>query len=138
MAERKIKSIGLALSGGGYRAAGFHLGAMDMLGRLQLLDRVKGMSTVSGGTIAGAYYALEQSRGKRPEEIIPAFASWLVRTDVIDRALKEHPAATRKARSRRRDLITNASEVYNELLGGAQFGELFENSGHLDDVIFNA
>ncbi len=138
MAEKKIKSIGLALSGGGYRAAGFHLGAMDMLGRLQLLDRVKGMSTVSGGTIAGAYYALEVSRGKRPEEIIPAVCNWLVQTDVIERALKEHPADTRKTQSRRRDLITNASEVYNQMLGGAHFGELFDNSGHLEEIIFNA
>ena len=138
MAERVIRSIGLALSGGGYRAAGFHLGAMDMLARLQLLDRVKGLSTVSGGTIAGAYYALQQSRGKKPEEIIPELARWLVENDVIARALSEHRARTRGTESRRWNLITNASEVYNELLGGAQFGELFDNSGHLDDLIFNA
>lgn len=137
MAEKKIKSIGLAFSGGGYRASGFHLGVLDMLSRLQLLDRVKGLSTVSGGTITGAYYALQISRGKRPEEIIPALAGWLVRNDVIDRALKEHPAKNRNAESRRRDLICSATEVYNQMLGGALFGELFKNSGHLDDVIFN-
>jgi len=138
VAERNIKSIGLAFSGGGYRASGFHLGVLDMLGRLQLLDRVKGLSTVSGGTITGAYYALQVSRGKRPEEIVPALAGWLVRNDVIDRALKEHPANKRNAESRRRDLICSASEVYNEMLGGALFGEIFANSGHLDDVIFNS
>ncbi|HVE85966.1 MAG TPA: patatin-like phospholipase family protein [Myxococcales bacterium] len=137
MAERKIRSIGIALSGGGYRAAGFHLGMLDMLGRLGLLDRVKAMSTVSGGTITGAYYALEQSRGKPAEEIIPTLARWLVANDVIDRALKEHPVSTRSA-TRRRNLITNASEVYDQLLGGAQFGALLDNSGHLEEVIFNA
>ena len=137
MAERRIKSIGLAFSGGGYRASGFHLGVLDMLGRLQLLDRVRGLSTVSGGTITGAYYTLQISRGKRPEEIVPALAGWLVRNDVIERALKEHPAKKRNAQSRRRDLICSASEVYNEMLGGALFGEVFANSGHLEDVIFN-
>jgi len=137
VAERKIKSIGLAFSGGGYRASGFHLGVLDMLGRLQLLDRVKGLSTVSGGTITGAYYVLQVSRGKRAEEIVPALAGWLVRNNVIERALKEHSASKRKAQSHRRDLICSASEVYDELLGGALFGEIFANSGHLDDVIFN-
>jgi predicted acylesterase/phospholipase RssA len=138
VAERKIERIGLAFSGGGYRAAGFHLGVLDMLARLQLLDRVKGLSTVSGGTITGAYYALQIGRGKRPEEIIPALAGWLVRNDVIDRALKEHPAKHRHAKSRRRDLICSASEVYDGMLGGALFGEVFDHSGHLEDVIFNS
>ncbi|MCA2997697.1 MAG: patatin-like phospholipase family protein [Rhodocyclaceae bacterium] len=52
------KRIGLALSGGGFRAAGFHLGVMRKLRELQLLEKIDVISCVSGGSIAGAFVAL--------------------------------------------------------------------------------
>jgi NTE family protein len=48
--------IGLALSGGGSRAIAFHLGCLRALNRLGLLDRVAILSTVSGGSVIGAYF----------------------------------------------------------------------------------
>jgi NTE family protein len=48
------KRIGLALSGGGFRAAGFHLGVMRELHRVGLLGRIDLLTCVSGGSIAGA------------------------------------------------------------------------------------
>jgi NTE family protein len=48
--------IGLALSGGGSRAIAFHLGCLRALSRLGLLDRVVILSTVSGGSVIGAYF----------------------------------------------------------------------------------
>ena len=54
----KEKRIGLALSGGGFRAAAFHLGVMRKLHALQLLDKVDVLSCVSGGSIAGGHLAL--------------------------------------------------------------------------------
>jgi NTE family protein len=48
--------IGLALSGGGSRAIAFHLGCLRALKRLGLLDRVAVLSTVSGGSVIGAYF----------------------------------------------------------------------------------
>ena len=45
--------VGLALSGGGYRAAGFHIGTLDALDNLGLIDQVSNLTTVSGGSIAG-------------------------------------------------------------------------------------
>lgn len=50
--------VGLALSGGGFRAAAFHLGVLKRLEELGLLHRVEALSTVSGGSITGALYAL--------------------------------------------------------------------------------
>lgn len=50
--------IGLALSGGGYRAAAFHIGALRALHKLGLLDKVDVISSVSGGSIIAAYYGL--------------------------------------------------------------------------------
>jgi NTE family protein len=47
------KRLGLALSGGGFRAAAFHLGVMRQLKTLGLLDKLDVLSCVSGGSIAG-------------------------------------------------------------------------------------
>lgn len=52
--------IGLSLSGGGYRAAAFHLGTLKKLHALQLLEKVEVISTISGGSIIGAYYCLHK------------------------------------------------------------------------------
>jgi len=54
---KKIK-IGLALSGGGYRAAAFHLGVLKKLKEMGILDKLHALSTISGGSIAGVYYLL--------------------------------------------------------------------------------
>lgn len=52
-------SIGLALSGGGFRAAAFHLGVLKRLEELAILPRIERVSTVSGGSVTGALYALK-------------------------------------------------------------------------------
>jgi NTE family protein len=47
------KRIGLALSGGGFRAAAFHLGVFKKLDEFGLLKKIDLLSCVSGGSIAG-------------------------------------------------------------------------------------
>lgn len=54
--------VGLALSGGGFRASFFHLGVMARLAELDALRGVEVLSTVSGGSILGAHYYLEVQR----------------------------------------------------------------------------
>lgn len=49
--------IGLALSGGGARAMAFHLGCLRALNDRGILDKVKVISTVSGGSVIGAAWA---------------------------------------------------------------------------------
>lgn len=56
----KKKRLGLALSGGGYRAAAFHLGVFRKLNAINLLDKIDVISTISGGSIIGAYYVLNK------------------------------------------------------------------------------
>ena len=51
--------VGLALSGGGFRASFFHLGVMARLAEVDALRSVEVLSTVSGGSILGAQYYLE-------------------------------------------------------------------------------
>lgn len=49
-----VRRIGLALSGGGVRAATFHMGVLRRLAAERLLERVSVISTVSGGSLVTA------------------------------------------------------------------------------------
>jgi predicted acylesterase/phospholipase RssA len=51
--------MGLALSGGGFRASLFHIGVLARLAELDVLRHVEVLSCVSGGSIIGAHYYLE-------------------------------------------------------------------------------
>ena len=60
--------LGLALSGGGFRASLFHIGVLAALAERDMLRHVDVLSCVSGGSILGAHYYLEvrqllQTRG---------------------------------------------------------------------------
>ncbi|MBX9810201.1 MAG: patatin-like phospholipase family protein [Burkholderiales bacterium] len=50
--------LGLALSGGGFRASLFHIGVLAQMADMGLLRSVEVISTVSGGSIIGALYYL--------------------------------------------------------------------------------
>lgn len=51
--------VGLALSGGGFRASLYHIGVFARLAELDVLRHVEVISCVSGGAILGTYYYLE-------------------------------------------------------------------------------
>ncbi len=54
-----VGRVGLALSGGGFRASLFHLGVLARLAELDVLRSVEVLSCVSGGAIVGAHYYLK-------------------------------------------------------------------------------
>lgn len=56
--EKPAEVIGLCLSGGGYRAMLFHIGALWRLNETGLLKDVKRVSSVSGGSITAATLGL--------------------------------------------------------------------------------
>lgn len=55
--DGKDARIGLALSGGGFRAAAFHLGVFRKLQAMGILWKLDLLSCVSGGSIAGGFLA---------------------------------------------------------------------------------
>jgi predicted acylesterase/phospholipase RssA len=57
-----VTKLGLALSGGGFRAAFFHVGVLARLAELGVLPKVEVISTVSGGSIVGAAYYIRLKR----------------------------------------------------------------------------
>jgi predicted acylesterase/phospholipase RssA len=55
----RAPKLGLALAGGGFRAALFHIGVLRRLAEFDLLRYVDVLSTVSGGSVVGALYMKE-------------------------------------------------------------------------------
>ena len=58
----EVGKVGLALSGGGFRASLFHIGVLAYLAECDALRRVDVLSCVSGGSIIGAHYYLKLQR----------------------------------------------------------------------------
>lgn len=73
------KKLGLCLSGGGFRASLFHIGVLAALAEREMLHKVEVLSTVSGGSIIGAYYYLKVKRlleGRVPGTPSPSCAAY--------------------------------------------------------------
>ena len=60
--------LGLALSGGGSRAAAFHCGTISALSELHLIDKIDVVSTVSGGSLFGAAWVAAKVDGQSVRE----------------------------------------------------------------------
>ncbi|HVI24648.1 MAG TPA: patatin-like phospholipase family protein [Xanthomonadaceae bacterium] len=76
-AGRARAGTALCLSGGGYRAALFHLGAFLRLHELGVLPQVKLFSAVSGGSIAAAWLLTRFLRAGGDD-----FATWCANADL--------------------------------------------------------
>ncbi|HEV2480887.1 MAG TPA: patatin-like phospholipase family protein [Puia sp.] len=140
-----LEKIALSCSGGGYRAAAFHLGTMSYLNRLQyqghpLLENVKMLSTVSGGTITGIVYTLQRQQGKTFPEIYDFLLARLKTLDLVKLGIEKlNPGAHWQNTNKRRNLINAFAELYDEYFtSGATFAELAEMHCHLEAVAFNS
>lgn len=80
-------NIGMALSGGGYRATVFHLGVLDWFAQSSRLGDVKFVSTVSGGSICiGLIFAANDNKWPTDDEyhkkIVPQIRKWMTEVDL--------------------------------------------------------
>ena len=141
-----FRNIALSLSGGGYRATTFHLGAISLLNALEfgpqtLLQRVSILSTISGGTLTGVMYALKLAQGKGYQGCFDKIYVLLEEDRLVEQALhKLNNPKNWTNPHKSRDVINAFSEVYNEhFYDQATFAELYDNeTGHLNDIIFGA
>lgn len=88
--------IGLALSGGGFRATLFHLGMIRFLRDANILPQVKHITSVSGGSILAAHLVLHWERYNGSAEEFDAAAADLIRfvqLDVRNRIVRRFPLA---------------------------------------------
>jgi predicted acylesterase/phospholipase RssA len=132
--------VALSLSGGGYRAAGFHLGVLDMLNRLDLLRDISALSTVSGGTFTGMRYALSLRAGESFQTFFEKFKTDLQTIDIVDLALSKLAGSPPDIPSCRWDVITACASVYDQkFFGGKRFGVFWEHPPiPIKELIFNA
>jgi predicted acylesterase/phospholipase RssA len=133
--------IALSLSGGGYRAAAFHLGTLEMLHELGLLDDVVALSTVSGGSITGVAYAAARADNSQFEDFRGRLYNFLNQTNVITTALSDlENHALINGHDSMPSLIRSAAKVYasETLLGVRSLDSLRSSSSPLNDVVINA
>src|SRR5437660_5258332 len=91
-----MKKLGLALSGGGFRASLYHLGLVRFLRDAGLLRQVTHVTSVSGGSIFAAHLALNWGRYNGSASEFDAAAGELlafVRLDVRNRITRRFPLA---------------------------------------------
>ncbi len=89
-----MKRLGLALSGGGFRAVLYHLGLVRFLRDAAILPRVTHISAVSGGSIFAAHLVLNWDRyNGSPNEFEAAASEVLsfVSLDVRNRIVRRFP-----------------------------------------------
>jgi predicted acylesterase/phospholipase RssA len=137
--EKIAPRIALCFSGGGYRAAAFHLGVLAYLHRIELLPQVEILSTVSGGTLAGLAYAHSLKKKKSFEEFYQGFREFLATVNLVQLSFAKVGRKSGAALGFQ-DLITSIADVYDEkLFSGDRFGVFWQKpSIHLQEIIFNA
>src|SRR5690349_9268803 len=89
-----MKRLGLALSGGGFRASLYHLGLLRFLRDAGILAHVTHITAVSGGSIMAAHLALNWDRYTGEAREFDAAASEVlafVRLDVRNRIARRFP-----------------------------------------------
>jgi predicted acylesterase/phospholipase RssA len=116
----QISNIALSLSGGGYRAAAFHLGCMKCLNdeirhEAPLLSRLAILSSISGGTITAVVYAHTLARGRSFQEFYEAVKDFLHRDELLNRAFGKlnNPDAWKAYPMKQRNLINAFALVYD-------------------------
>ena len=91
--KQPFQNLAISMSGGGYRATGFHLGSMAYLSKLDwdgtsLLDRIRVISSVSGGTFTAVHYAACIKQGKSFDQAFKDLYEFMSSEDLIRDALK--------------------------------------------------
>ncbi len=142
--ENPFGKIALSCSGGGYRAASFHLGCMSYLnkiklGAIPLLEHVKLISTVSGGSITGVVYAMMKQEGKSFDEIYQFLLERLTTIDLLHAGiLRLNPDAAWPYTYKRKNLINAFALQYDQAFTNGASMEVFdEMKSHLEAVVFN-
>jgi len=140
--KEPFKNLALSLSGGGYRAASFHLGLITYLDSItwqgtSLLKRVRIISTVSGGTFTGVCYAAAAASNLTLKECYDKLYRFLSNVDVIDKGLKRLEDFGNWDSKKSRSLINALSLVYFDEFEQNTFASLFDGDPHIKEIIFN-
>ncbi|SEO54751.1 Patatin-like phospholipase [Mucilaginibacter gossypiicola] len=143
-----MKNIALAMSGGGYRAAAFSLGALSYLNNTgyddrTLLQNVTFMSSTSGGSITNIAYSAGLCQGDSFSTIYLRLLNAIDGEKAIKRAFEilNHDAAWQTRPDKSRNLINAFSMAYDELLYPNQYFKLYTDrlgGTHLEEICVNS
>jgi hypothetical protein len=133
--------LAISLSGGGYRAAAFHLGTLDLLYRLGLLQDCRVLSTVSGGTFTGMLYAISLFENITFQDHYSRLYTFLRDTHVIRLAVANLERQEIDGVKQMPSLIKGAADVYAlpEMFGSRRFGPfLLDDPPRFRGLVFNS
>ena len=108
--------VGIAISGGGYRATTYSLGVFSYLNHLQLegkplLQHVEALSTVSGGSITGITYALAAKNNVPFDDYFNKMYTFITKKDLVSSSISNFVDSSTK-----KSLIEGFSTAYDEEL----------------------
>lgn len=128
--------IGLALSGGGFRATLFHLGVVRYFYDSGLLNRIRLITSVSGGSILAAHLALNWVRYTGDQKAFAEAAAEIIeftRKDIRGRIIRRWACGTLLVLPRLLNGMTFASLLqreYAQLYRGATLKDLSGSDAH--------
>lgn len=121
-----FQKLGMALSGGGFRAAAYSLGAMSYLHYLQypdndraghrVLDNVEFIASASGGTFAGILYTMHVCQKKTFQETFTTLLAFLNGEGLLENVLKSLNSEEKPAGDKSQNLINAFARIYDEKL----------------------
>lgn len=119
--------VGLALSGGGFRASFYHLGVLARFAEADALRHVEVISTVSGGSVVGVLYYLEvKALIERKSDLTITREDYI---EIVQRVQNNFFKATRRNLRLRMltDFWANLKMVFTDYSRSHRIGELFED-----------
>lgn len=131
-----MHTIGASFSGGGFRAAAFTFGCLDLLhharlGERRLLQHVAFSSSTSGGSLAMAYHAVRSYQGEAFPTILEGMRGHMQGEALLAEAMRllENEGTWAKHPGKSRNLINAFAIAYDALLfNGATIGLLANKS----------
>ncbi|MES2275957.1 MAG: patatin-like phospholipase family protein [Bacteroidota bacterium] len=116
---KPFENIGIAFSGGGFRAAAFALGTLSYLNHIGLDEHISFSSSASGGSITNLLYTAYRHEGKSFDEFYQKLLRELAGSALLERALENlNNTALWGAgeEGKQRNLINAFSLAYDELV----------------------
>lgn len=125
-----MAEIALCLSGGGYRAAMYHLGALTYLHHVclpeggRLIEHVHTITSISGGAIPAFVYALARANNTDRVECFKELYKKLCENNIGEQVLDHFNQTKDKDKS----FVKSLAAVYsNVFFGDARFGQIIDS-----------
>ncbi len=140
-----FNNIAISMSGGGFRATAFHLGAMTYLSsrkweNTSLLERTRILSTVSAGTFNGVKYVATLKKGGTIKDCYESLYKFMSDCDLVSEALQYLSDDKHWQEGRQRTLINAFASIYFRDFESEKFSLLWDDAVpiHLKEITFNA